>query len=307
MWWQLAVCALIAVLPAAAAVAVIYRRGKQPPRVAELWLPCWRKLSPLWLLGYRGLVFLVMSWLLTQMVLIDGAFAFYFYTQWTFTLVIIYFVIGTVISAHDCWIYSRTGITESEEANGFLKGDLVNNNAPISTVRADTYREDNRLPNRCEGKVHEKKAGFWGYVMQIIYQISAGAVILTDVVFWFLLVPFMSDEHLRLDLIMICLHSLNAVFLLIDTAVNRLPFPWSGMAYFVLWTCSYLTFQWVLHACGLTWWPYPFMELSTPWAPLWYLAIALVHIPCFGVYYLIAKAKNSFFSKLFPNLYIKSY
>ncbi|XP_020588260.1 protein rolling stone-like [Phalaenopsis equestris] len=306
MLWQVPVCALIAVLPATVAVTVIYRAGKQPPRVFDLWAPSWRIINPYWLLGYRGLVFLVMSWLLTQIVLIDGAFAFYFYTQWTFTLVIIYFVIGTIISAHGCWTYSRTHITESEAANGFLKSELVNSDAPTMTVRGNTDREGTRLPNRFEGKLHEKRAGFWGYVMQIIYQISAGAVILTDVVFWLLLVPTMS-EHLRLDFVMICMHSLNAVFLLIDTAVNRLPFPWFGMAYFVLWSCSYLTFQWVLHACGLNWWPYPFMELSTPWAPLWYLAIALVHIPCYGIYYLTAKVKNSFFSKLFPNLYIQSY
>ncbi|KAL0927359.1 hypothetical protein M5K25_001523 [Dendrobium thyrsiflorum] len=307
MWWQLPLCAFIAVGPAAVAVTVIYRTGKRPPRVVELWTPSWRKISPFWLLGYRGLVFLIMSWLLIQTVLIDGAFSFFFYTQWTFTLVIIYFLIGTVISAHGCWIYSRTLITESEEANGFLKGDLVNSNALNLTLRADKEREDARLPNRREGQLHEKRAGFWGYVMQIIYQISAGAVILTDVVFWGLLLPFMSDENLRLDLVTICMHSLNAVFLLTDTAFNRLPFPWFGMAYFILWSCIYLAFQWVLHACGLTWWPYPFMELSTPWAPLWYLAIALVHIPCFGVYYLIAKGKDSFFSKLLPNSYIKSY
>lgn len=85
--------------------------------------------------------------------------------------------IGTVISAHGCWIYSRTRITESEEANGFLKGDLGNNNAPTLTVQAERDREDTSLPNRCDGKLHEKRAGFWGYVMQIIYQVSAETIL----------------------------------------------------------------------------------------------------------------------------------
>lgn len=99
------------------------------------------------------------------------------------------------------------------------------------------------------------------------------------------------------------------------------PFPWFRAAYFVIWSCVYVTVQWILHACGMSWygqftpspffffffchfqsvkyflssdvlveelfnlswfsprWPYPFLDLDTPWAPLWYnFAIVFVNL-----------------------------
>eukprot|EP00268_Persea_americana_P005335 TRINITY_DN11787_c0_g1_i1.p1 TRINITY_DN11787_c0_g1~~TRINITY_DN11787_c0_g1_i1.p1 ORF type:complete len:186 (-),score=15.31 TRINITY_DN11787_c0_g1_i1:1049-1606(-) len=164
-----------------------------------------------------------------------------------------------------------------------------------------------KLQSHHEQDVNERTAGFWGYLMLAIYQTCAGAVMLTDIVFWCLLVPFMSDEHFSVTLLIGCMHALNAVFLLLDTALSRMSFPWFRLAYFVLWSGIYVIFQWVLHACGFSWWPYPFLELATPWAPLWYLCLALVHIPCYGFYVLIVVVKDSIFSKLFPHAYIRSY
>lgn len=51
-------------------------------------------------------------------------------------------------------------------------------------------------------------------------------------------------------------------------------------------------------------WPYPFLELNTPWAPLWYFGMALVHIPCYGLYELLIKAKDQIFSRLFPQAFL---
>ncbi|KAK8570306.1 hypothetical protein V6N13_002996 [Hibiscus sabdariffa] len=153
----------------------------------------------------------------------------------------------------------------------------------------------------------QRRAGFWGYLMQTIYQTCGGAVILTDLVFWLVIVPFLSNSHLGLNMLMGCMHTVNAVLLILDTLLNSLPFPLFRFAYFVLWSCVYVVFQWVIHACGFTWWPYPFLELNTPWAPLWYFVLALVHIPCYGIYALIVKAKNSIFPRLFPHDFVRSY
>lgn len=80
--WQVPACAAILAVPAAVSVAVISRsRAVDPPRSSDLWSPCWKKLSPLWLLGLRALALSILFWLLCRAVLLDGAFAFYFYTQ----------------------------------------------------------------------------------------------------------------------------------------------------------------------------------------------------------------------------------
>ncbi|KAF5931479.1 hypothetical protein HYC85_032352 [Camellia sinensis] len=140
-----------------------------------------------------------------------------------------------------------------------------------------------------------------------LHSTCAGAVMLTDIVFWCLLVPFLLGDKFQLTLLIGCIHSVNAVFLILDSALNSQPFSWYGLAYFVLWSVSYVVFQWILHACGFTWWPYPFLDLSTPWAPLWYIALALVHLPCYGIYVLLMKAKGSIFSRMFPHAFVRSY
>lgn len=92
-------------------------------------------------------------------------------------------------------------------------------------------------------------------------------------------------------------------------------------------------------------WPYPFLELNTPWAPVWYVVhqlwyvsahfnhlqlpinkerikiltlnfilrihscsyfgLALVHIPCYWIYTLVVKAKCSIFTRLFPRAFVR--
>ncbi|XP_010523894.1 PREDICTED: uncharacterized protein LOC104802132 isoform X1 [Tarenaya hassleriana] len=154
---------------------------------------------------------------------------------------------------------------------------------------------------------HRQRLSIWGYLMQAVYQTCGGAVVLTDIVFWLVIVPFLSNSHLGLNLLTGCMHIANFVLLLLDTALNNLPFPWYRIAYFVQWSCLYVVFQWIIHACGFTWWPYPFLELDRPWAPIWYLCMTIVHIPCYGAYAAIVRAKNSNLPNLFPNAFVKSY
>ncbi|GAV74079.1 hypothetical protein CFOL_v3_17561, partial [Cephalotus follicularis] len=146
-------------------------------------------------------------------------------------------------------------------------------------------------------------AGVWDYVFQIIYQMSVGAVMLTDSVFWLILYPFLTAEDFGLDFLLVCMHSINAVFLLGDTILNCLRFPMFQIAYFVLWTGIFVIFQWIIHACVSIWWPYPFLDLSSSYAPLWYLGVGLMHIPCYGIFALIIKLKHFWLSRSFPESY----
>ncbi|KHG18237.1 Chaperone DnaK [Gossypium arboreum] len=258
---------------------------------------------------YQAFAFICTARILCEVIASEGgAFAFYFYTQWTFALVMVYFGLGTVISAYGCWVCLNTPLPENGARAEFLKSDVEESR----TENSGTYKENNvrdkiKLQSHHAQEEFQRRAGFWGYLMQTIYQTCAGAVILTDIVFWCVIVPFLSNSHLGLNTLMGCMHTLNAMFLILDTLLNSLPFPWFRLAYFVQWSCLYVVFQWVLHACGFTWWPYPFLELNTPWAPLWYFALALVHIPCYGMYALIVKAKNSILPRLFPHAFVRSH
>ncbi|KAM7274926.1 hypothetical protein ACFE04_016792 [Oxalis oulophora] len=218
---------------------------------SQLWTSCWKELHPGWLLATRFVSFVVMVGVLTWDVMTWEASVLMYYTDLSSSqlgylsrllekmeLLLTTFgtyVLGTVISAYGCWVTATRP----------------------STVRLYVM-EDFR-----------HKAGFWGHVFQALYQTCGGAVCLTDIVFWCLIAPFSSNAHLSLNTLMCCMHTLNAAFLLIDTYLNSLPFPWFRIAYFVQWSCIYIVFQWLIHACGFSWWPYPFIQLDTPWAPLW--------------------------------------
>lgn len=309
MKWQTPVCALIIAIPAGIAVNLVKKRLskiEEPLNYSDLWVPCWRKLNPRWLLGYRVMAFLTMAWLLFQMALFSGLFAFYFYTQWTFALVMLYFAVGIIISAQGCLRSSEKSQTETGERDTFLiNGSEDRKSAATSNSRKERSR--NNLHKHNSDDEPFQKAGFLGSSMHIIYQTSAGASVLTDLVFWTILVPMMAGKQFELTLLIGSIHSVNAIFLAIDSLLNALPFEWFGLTYFMLWSITYVTFQWILHACGFTWWPYPFLELSTPWAPLWYLGLAVIHVPCYGVYILLVKAKNAIFSKLFPRAFVRSH
>lgn len=274
----------------------------------QLWSSCWKGVHPGCLLLTRFLSFVAMAVFLSWDILDWDASIFIYYTEWTFTLVMVYFALGTVISAYGCWVYTKG----HPSANGvryeilkrYMEENIITNGM---TYREKETKGNIKLQSHYVEEEIQQRAGFWGYLMQTVYQTCGGAVLLTDIVFWCVIVPFLSDAHLGLNTLIACMHTLNAVFVMLDTALNSLPFPWFRIAYFIQWSCLYCVFQWVIHACGFTWWPYPFLELDTPWAPLWYFVLALVHIPCYGLYVLIVEAKNSILPTLFPRAFIRSY
>ncbi|XP_026405022.1 uncharacterized protein LOC113300075 isoform X2 [Papaver somniferum] len=264
----------------------------------EGWRPCLKDLHPAWLMAFRAIGFVVLLALLVANVVVDGGGIFYFYTQWTFTLVTIYFGLGSVLSVNGCYEYrNRVG------------GDHVELDAERGNYVAPRHAENVSGSNTMKSSVlHEhhsdrKPAGILVYAFQIIFQMSAGAVMLTDAVFWFIIVPFLTIKDYKLNFLLVSMHSINAVFLLADAALNSLQFPWFRFAYFILWTAIYVIFQWVIHACISLWWPYPFLDLSSSYAPLWYLAVGLMHIPCYGVFVLILRMKHFLWSKWFPESY----
>ncbi|KAG5522146.1 hypothetical protein RHGRI_034359 [Rhododendron griersonianum] len=187
--------------------------------------------------------------------------------------------------------------------------DLVTLDAKRGTYVAPALEENAKLQNMSKNmNSHEetrvrKTAGTWGYALQIIYQVCAGAVTLTDCVFWFVLYPFLTSADYRLSFMDVSMHSINAVFLLGDVFLNGLRFPFFRITYFILLTGIFVIFQWIIHACVSMWWPYPFLDLSLPYAPIWYLGVGLLHLPCYSIFALIVRMKHLCLSRLFPDAF----
>ncbi|WOH05255.1 hypothetical protein DCAR_0624669 [Daucus carota subsp. sativus] len=267
----------------------------------ELWKPCLRGVHPVWLLVYRLIAFFVLLIMLSLNGAVDGGNIFCYYSQWTFTLITIYFGLGSLLSINGCYKHHNKvddeRIANLEMEGEVEKGTLHTSGPPNFTNTATSTKESAR-----NGQDREI-AGLMGYVFQVIFQMNAGAVLLTDCVFWLIIVPFLTRKDYHLNVLLISMHSVNVVFLLGEAALNCLRFPCFRIAYFFLWTTVYVIFQWILHSALSTWWPYPFLDLSNSYAPLWYLSIALLHIPCYGAFVLIIKLKHLTFPRLFGQSY----
>ncbi|KAH8493032.1 hypothetical protein H0E87_022335 [Populus deltoides] len=186
----------------------------------ETWRPCLKGIHPAWLLVFRLFAFIVLSVLLAIAVLMDGGSIFYYYTQWTFTSVTIYFGLGSLLSMRGCYQYhkrvggDRVDNVEADAEQGCCVTSALGKGSNTSMAMESS--------NSHEILDVRQPAGKWAFIFQIIFQMNAGAVMLTDSVFWFVLVPFLASKDYHLNALIISMHSLNAIFLLGDTALNCL-------------------------------------------------------------------------------------
>lgn len=299
--WRVLLCALILLAPLVLAAILIWRyEGKRRERESqrehpgtlfqdEAWNTCFKRVHPRWLLAFRVFSFAAMLSLLISNVVRDGSGIFYFYTQWTFTLVTLYFGYASLLSIYGCCIYNKEAGGNTESYTSIHDAEQGTYRPPITRDEAGRTIPKSPIAHSEEAPVREA-AGFWVYVFQVQFQTCAGAVVLTDIVFWAIIYPF--TDGYRLSFLDVCMHSLNAVFLLGDTCLNSLRFPLFRISYFVLWSCIYVAYQWIIHAFKNLWWPYQFLSLSSPYAPLWYLGVTVMHIPCFAVFALVIKMKS---------------
>lgn len=156
----------------------------------EAWNTCVRGIDPSWLLIYRIISFIALLALIIANVAVDGAGIFYYYTQWTFTLVTVYFGLGSSFSIYGCLFkHNECG---GSTVNGDLEGVLDLPELP----KSPHLEFDSR-----------KIAGVWCYIFQIIYQTCAGAVILTDFIFWTILYPFRTSKDYSMDFVISFLYA----------------------------------------------------------------------------------------------------
>ncbi|XAR51883.1 hypothetical protein NMG60_11006668 [Bertholletia excelsa] len=307
--WRVLVCAIWVLTPMFISSYIIWKyeysdhseAKREKSRHDEAWKPCVQGVHPIWLLAFRVIAFSLLLGVLVADIVVHGVGLLLYYTQWTLILVTVYFGFGSLLSIYGCYQHSKMKTMKKELSAHYVRIDAEQGLYAPLTDRETAYKigvEENMKPqeqNDCFPTI-----GFLCHVFHIIFQMSAGAVMLTDSVYWFIIFPFLTIKDLDMNCLTILTHTLNAIVLLGDTSLNCLRFPWFRISYFLFWTSIYVIFQWIIHACTSLWWPYPFLDLSGPHAPLWYLLVALLHIPCYGVFGLIVDLKHWVLPRWFP-------
>lgn len=265
---------------------------------AELWSACGGALNPNWLLLFRALCLAYLLPVLIFNVLHKNLTVFFFYTEWTFTLLIVYFALAFRQSLLH-YLESRSVVTSPESAARLLNDDLEasSNGGGIHKTVDDDCGSAPSLPF-ARGREMQEGAGVDAYVTQCVFQAVLPAAILTDFVYWGLLVPLFLPFNFHHSFIDINMHAVNLVLLTLEFCLNSLRFPWFRISYLILWSSAYCFLQWGLHIAGFTrFWPYPFMNVDTPYAPAWYFSIIVFHGICYAICLLLALGKHSIWSR----------
>ncbi|KAH7532486.1 hypothetical protein FEM48_Zijuj04G0025000 [Ziziphus jujuba var. spinosa] len=312
--WRVLLCAIWVITTMIIAFVMMWKyegrltsgRGQTEQDVNEnvhdndSWKPCLKQIHPIWLLVFRVAAFCMLLPSLIVKVETNGGVIFYYYTQWTFTLVTIYFGCGSLLSIYGCYQYNKLNrlrfcrVRTDTEQGPYMPLISEESTSILRKKNALNLQEDGHttgLPRTCN------------YVFEILFQMNAGAVMLTDCVYWVVIFPFITIKDYNLNFMTVNMHTVNAILLLGDTALNCLRVPLFRIYFFVLWTSVYVIFQWIAHAFVSIGWPYPFLDLSSKYAPLWYLLIGVMHLPCYGIFAFIVKLKHDFLSKRFPSSY----
>lgn len=321
--WPFAVCILLVSSFAIAAIVLLRKfegakfSGKdeiEDPSVVgvlpigylsrvELWSACGGSLNPNYLLVFRALCVLYLLPILVYNVVLKGSVVFFFYTECTFTLLIVYFTLAFRQSllhyledrSSENRIIPRESITNHQDR---LLNEDVETSSDGALLNGVDKAVDAPLREIQEG------AGVEGYVTQCVFQTVLPAAVLTDLVYWGLLIPVFLPANFYHSFVDINMHAVNLVLLLIEFALNSLRFPWFRISYLILWSAAYCFLQWGVHSTGVTrWWPYPFMNVDTPYAPAWYLAIIFFHGVGAALCLLLALFKRRIWSRF--NLPVK--
>ncbi|GAB9469289.1 Threonine-trna ligase [Globisporangium polare] len=133
--------------------------------------------------------------------------------------------------------------------------------------------------------------------LELALDVCLATSILISVVVWTILYPYAVKMHYPekiLNWVSYCQHALNLVFLQVDFLSTRHTVSFHALPLLIAWPSVYSVFTWLLHGTiAKGFWPYPFMEVNTPYAPLWYAGLLLAHGVGFAIVYAISRCKSS--------------
>nr|KAJ0202139.1 hypothetical protein LSAT_V11C600333340 [Lactuca sativa] len=219
--WELLLCLLPVFTSTIVSSILIWKyEGSDNSEIAtslydgESWMPCLKGLSPFWLMGFRMISFCLILAASIADVATHGTNLFYYYTQWTLMLTTIYFLFGSVVSASGCF--------RKDKKKMYNAHSIIDTKQRIGIYMPLNHAGKEKPVNLQEECYFSQSAAIWGNIFQIVFQITVGAVMLTDGVYWLVIFPFLNISDYEISFLTVVVHSLNLVLVLGDTAMNSL-------------------------------------------------------------------------------------
>ncbi|TQD98075.1 hypothetical protein C1H46_016340 [Malus baccata] len=210
--WRVLLCAIWVFVPMVIALLMIWKydgkdHSKSDRRDTqqdisedfcgdEVWRPCLKEIHPVWLLIYRVISFSLLLATLIIKVAIAGSRIFYFYTQWTFTLVTIYFGFGSLLSIYGCFWCKKTSSTTTLGDYDHVGTDAENGTyIPLENEEKDSSPQDESCLPRAAAKCSR--------VFEAMFEMNAGAVMLTDCIYWLVIFPFFTIIDYKMSFVLL--------------------------------------------------------------------------------------------------------
>ncbi|KAI8533667.1 hypothetical protein RHMOL_Rhmol10G0027100 [Rhododendron molle] len=155
----------------------------------DAWRPCLQEIHPFWLLAFRVTAFFLLLGTLILDVVVHGGGILYYYTQWTYILVTIYFGHYKMGAAS-----KFAGVGKDAEQGLYV---------PL------TYSEAAYKVREEKGLNFQKKNEYYPslvvlcHAFQVIFQMCAGAVMLTDFVYWSIIFPFLTIKDYDMNYVFV--------------------------------------------------------------------------------------------------------
>lgn len=132
--------------------------------------------------------------------------------------------------------------------------------------------------------------------LELVLDICLAASLLICVVVWIVLYPYavkIGHPEMILNVVSYCQHGVNVLLLQIDFFATRHFVSRDALPLIMGWPSVYAVFAWIVHGTvARGFWPYPFLDLDTPWAPFWYGGLLGSHILAFVLMMVLSKVKH---------------
>ncbi|CAH0484300.1 unnamed protein product [Peronospora farinosa] len=132
--------------------------------------------------------------------------------------------------------------------------------------------------------------------LELLLDVCLAASLLICVVVWTILYPYaVKTGHPEkiLNGVSYCQHGVNVLLLQLDFLATRHLVSKDALPLIMGWPSVYAVFAWIVHGTvAKGFWPYPFLEVNTPWAPLWYGGLLAAHIMALILVMLLSKVKQ---------------